>query len=168
MNRKMRMHPIGGLFALVTFGVFVGCVLLVLTAGAQSYRDLTDRDADSWNSRTCAQYIAARIRHADAAGSVYVGSFDGSRAESGDTLFLRETVNGSDCYTRIYCFDGQLMELFTAGESGFSPEDGTPVLKAEQIGFELKDGLLTVQAVDAAGDPVSIALSLRAEEGASS
>lgn len=168
MNRKMQTHHIGGLFALVTFGVFIGCILLVLTAGAQSYRDLADRDADSWNSRTCAQYIAARVRHADAADSIYVGSFDGNRAESGDTLILREPVNGTDYYTRIYCYDGQLRELFTAEESGFSQEDGTAVLAAEQIGFELKDGLLTVQAVDAAGDPVSIALSLRAEEGAQS
>ncbi len=164
MNRKMQMHNIGGLFALLTFGVFAVCVLLVLMAGAQSYRDLTNRDEDSWNDRTCMQYIAARVRHADAAGSVFVGSFDGTPGENGDTLFLKETINGTNYCTRIYCYDGQLRELFTAEKDDFSPEDGTAVLEADQMSFALGNGLLTVSAVDAAGKSNAIVLSLRTGE----
>ena len=103
MSRKIQMHRIGGMFVMLTFCVFAACVLMVLTSGAQSYQVLSDRDAESWNSRTCVQYIAARVRHADAAKSVFVGSFDGAPSENGDTLFLNETVNGTDYCTRIYC-----------------------------------------------------------------
>ena len=166
MKQQTQRHEIGGLFALLTFAVFALCILLVLLTGAESYRKLTERDADSWERRTCIQYITARVRHADTAGDIFVGNFDGTPAEYGSTLFLQEDVDGETYCTRIYCYEEQLHELFSEVNGEFYPQDGTPVLDAQAMEFRLSDGVLTMEAVDASGGAVTAYLTLRSGEGA--
>jgi hypothetical protein len=164
----MGKHHIDGVFVLLLFGVFAACVLMVLLTGAGSYQRLTERDAHSYDQRICVQYLAARVRHADTTGGVFVGTFDGKPEEAGDTLFLAETLDGETYWTRIYYYDGYVRELFTAADGEFEPEDGDPVLTAQSLSFSLKDGLLTAETADADGEAAELTLALRSGEGAAS
>jgi len=157
---KKTRHQIDGAFVLLLFGIFAVCVLMVLLTGAGSYQRLTERDSASYSRRTAVQYVAAKVRGADAAGCVTVSDFAGD-ADGGDTLFLKETVDGADYCTRIYYDDGYIRELFTAADAAVSPEDGEKVLAARGLSFSAADGRLTVTATDENGAVTSLTLALR-------
>ena len=174
----------GGLLALLLFGVFAVCVLSVLLTGADAYRRLTDRDQASYDRRTAAQYIATRVRQADAAGGgprvCMAGAFDGEMPVNGvgmwptggDTLFLEEAIDGELYYTRIYYYDGYIRELFSSADAALAPEDGEKVLAARGLTFDWGPGgapgsLLTAELTDADGGVERVVLSLRSgREGA--
>ena len=70
--QKRLRHRMDGLLALLLFALFAACVLAVLLTGARAYRRLTLRDQASYNTRTCVQYVATRVRQADTAAGVEV------------------------------------------------------------------------------------------------
>ena len=159
MRDTEQKFQIGGLVVFVCFGVFACCLLLVLLTGADSYRRLAERDGASFDRRTAVQYVAARVRSADAANAVSVGSFDGGAGN--DTLFLREDIDGASYVTRVYCYDGSIRELFTEADAPVSPEDGEQVLSASGLTFAESDGVLTVSAAEDGGAVTELTLLLR-------
>lgn len=118
--------------------VFAVSILGALLGGAGIYQRLTQRGEENYNSRTCIQYFATKLRQAP--GPVTVEEFG-----EGDALFLRERLAERYYVTRIYCYDGWLMELFTLDSSGFSPEDGEKILPLEALTITAQQGLLTIQ-----------------------
>ena len=155
--RREKDHSLNGLLALLLFGIFAACVLSVLLMGADAYQRLTERDRESYESRTVAQYIATRVRQADRSGGISAGAFGGS-----DALELWETIDGEAYVTRVYCHDGWLRELFTDASGDFAPEDGEPVLEAESLSVSLSGaGLLTVEITSADGETQQVTLYLR-------
>lgn len=161
MKRRTIQHHMDGLAALLLFGVFAVCVLLVLITGASAYRRLTDRDQDSYLRRTGVQYIAAHIRHADGVDVVRIEPFGGV-----DALVLAD--EGGEYLTRVYCYDGWLMELYCAADAGMEPQDGEKVLQASGLELAEKDGLLEAVLTSPKGDRDTLRLSLRSGEGAAS
>lgn len=168
MRERRRKGNMGGLMVLLLFTVFAVCVLSVLLTGAQSYRDLTARDQESYERRTAAQYLTTKVRQHDAAGMVFVGEFQTMSPDSqGDTLCLKEQIDGAIYYTCIYCHDGYVRELFAQPEIGFSPEDGEKILPAQSVAFCMEDGRLTAEVEHLNGQKDRIVLNLRSGEVAS-
>lgn len=151
---------------LLVFCIFAACILMVLLTGANSYQMLTSRDADSFSRRLCVQYVAAKIRHSDADSSIYIGDFEGSASDEGNTLFLRESVNGENYLTRIYCYKGYLRELYAAADEDMHPEDGEVILTAKSLTFSMdpKSGLLKIENVDGGGQQQELSIFLRSEK----
>ncbi|MCI2058984.1 MAG: DUF4860 domain-containing protein [Oscillibacter sp.] len=167
----MGQHHIGTAAVLLLTGVFAVCVLLVLLTGADSYGALAARDARAFDRRTCAHYVAEKVRQADAAGSVGTADFDGSAsAGNGDTLFLRESVDGVPYETRVYWYGGYIRELYTQADALANPEDGEKILKARGLRFDLdaRRGLLSAEITADDGEVTELALSLRSGKGAAS
>lgn len=142
------------------FGVFAVGILSVLLAGAGAYQRLTERDGLAYDSRTCAQYVATKVRQAGAPGAVRVESFGGV-----DALVIVQVYDGVEYWNRIYCHDGWLKELFTAAEGEFAPEDGEKILPAQKLELERQGGLLCIELTDGNGTAMELSLTLRAEEG---
>jgi len=165
MERQRNKFHIEGVLVLLLTGVFAVCILLVLLFGADSYRKLTTRDAESFEQRIGCEFVAAKVRHADAADCVWVGDFSGAPAPEGDTLILTETVDGAVYWTRIYAYDGWVRELYGAEGDSFLPEDGEKVLQGQTLCFALNSGLLSVTSVDGSGHSSELALTLRGGEG---
>ena len=160
-HRKSQKHQIDGLIALVLFGVFAACVLSVLLTGANVYHKLTARDQEAYSRRTCAQYIATKVRQARSGRAVAVADFGGV-----DALSLTEEIEGDTYVTQVYCYDGWLRELFTAEGGEFLPEDGEQIIEAQAMDLALEDGLLTVDLTDGAGAETQLVLFLRGEGAA--
>lgn len=158
MKRGPSQHHIDGLLALLLFGVFAACVLAVLLTGAGAYRRLVQRDLSAYERRTCAQYIATRVRQADRQGDIQVSDFGGVQA-----LVLGQ---GDGYTTRVYCYEGWLMELYAAEDAGLSPEDGDQVLEIDSLKLSLEEGLLTVEIGVPGGMTDTLLLSPRSGEGA--
>ena len=157
MKRQPMKHHLNGLIALLLFGVFAVCVLAVLLTGADAYRRLTLRDQAAYDRRTCVQYVATRVRQADAEQCVSVEPFG-----DGEALVLSDGF--SDYVTRVYCHDGYMMELYAGRTAELSPEDGERIMPADSLDFSLEDSLLTVTA-GVNGTPSTLVLSLRSGEG---
>lgn len=134
MKRGNRSLRITALAPLLLFAVFASCVVIVLLFGADNYQKLTQRDQDSYQYRTAVQYLTTRVRQSDAVGTVFVGDFyEAVPKESGNTVFIYKTVGDRVFYTRIYCYDGYLCELFAEKNETLEPEDGERVFATKQM-----------------------------------
>lgn len=162
MKEQREKHHIEALAVLLLFGVFATCILSVLLTGARAYRGLTDRDGAAYDERTTAQYLATKVRQADAAGQVWVAPFLAGGPVD-DTLFLKE----GDYCTRIYCYDGSIWELFAAADGGdFVMADGERIMPADGLSLALADGLLTLDVSLPGGGSETVTLALRGGEEA--
>ena len=164
MKRYVRQHHMDGLFVLLSFGVFAVCVLLVLLTGADVCRSQTERDQAAWSRRTGAQYLTAKLRHADEAGAIGFSGGDGALWY--DTMDLREEIGGETYVTRVYCYDGYIRELFTVDGGVYAPEDGEPVMAAQELRFGWDGELVQAVCVDADGQVSRSYFAPRSGEGA--
>ena len=161
MNERSEKRSISGLAALILLGVFAAGILTVLLTGARAYKGLTGRDAVSYDSRTCVQYLANKVRQAPAPDAVVLSDFG-----EGDCLLIREQIDGSEYWTQVYCHDGWIMELFTVADAGLAPEDGEKILPARNLAVERSGNLLRLDIVDGNGTENTVLLTLRGGEGA--
>ena len=153
MKKQPIKHQTDGLIALLLFGVFSVCILAVLLTGADAYRRLTSRDQAAFDRRTCLQYIATRVRQADRLDGMTAADFNGVEA-----LVFDE---GDGFVTRVYYYNGYIMELYAEEDLDLSLEAGEPITASDPLVFSLEDGLLTVSS----GEDRLI-LSLRSGKGA--
>lgn len=135
--KEQKFQKITGLMALLVFGLFAVCTLLVLLSGADVYQRLTQEGQAQYRQRTASQYLTTRVRQAE---DVDVGDFAGL-----DALICGETVNGRGYITRIYCYDGYLRELFTSETGAFHPADGEKLLEAKDLSLRLAEDVLYAQ-----------------------
>lgn len=161
MRERSGKRSISGLAALLLLGVFAVGILAVLLSGARAYQRLTERNRLAYDSRTCVQYVATKVRQAPAPGAVVLSDFG-----DGDGLIISEKIEGAEYWTQVYCHDGWLMELFTVADGGFAPEDGEKILQAQSLALTREGDLLRVEIVDGNGTETAILLNLRGGEGA--
>ncbi len=150
MKQTTIKHHLDGLLALILFGVFAVSILVVLLCGADAYNRLTQRDQAAYEHRTGLQYVAARVRQADAAGEIRVEPF-------GETSAL---VLGQEYLTRVYYYDGYIMELYADASAELEPQDGEKILPASDLSFTLSDDLLNISFTDSQGSADTLLLTL--------
>ncbi len=151
MKQTTIKHHMDGLWAMLLFGAFAICIMVVLLSGAQAYSSLTQRDQAAYAQRTAVQYVATRVRQADAAGAI-------SLRQLGDAQAL---ALGQDYQTLVYYYDGYIMELYAEAGAEFAPEDGERVLPVAGMAFQLNGQWLNVTLTDEAGQTQKLQLALR-------
>lgn len=158
--KKREQQSISGLAALVLFAVFAVGAVSVLLSGANAYKRLTVRDLHAYETRTAVQFVANKVRQAPSAAAVSLDTFGDA-----DALVIRQKVEEQTYLTRVYCYDGWLMELFTAADGTFLPEDGERILPMESLRLSREESLLTVVLTDDDGTERELRLQLRHGEG---
>lgn len=138
---KRSEKSISSVAALLMLAVFSIGILGVLLGGARIYKGLTEQGQSDYDSRTCLQYLSTKLSQCTSPVSVTVRQFG-----SGDALFLAEAIGDREFVTRIYCYNGWLMELFSVDSDSFAPEDGEKILPLESLTVTQNGSLLTVQA----------------------
>ncbi|BDF72815.1 hypothetical protein CE91St41_37980 [Oscillospiraceae bacterium] len=114
------------------------------------YRAAAAASDENYAQRTSLSYLANQIRRAD--GAVGVGTFGGA-----DALVIYE----GDYVTLIYCWDGQLRELYTEPGTGLLPADGEGILPVASLTISASGALLTLTAD---GDSVAVSPRLGWED----
>lgn len=155
---KQHKNLLSGAAALLVLAVFAVGILGTLLGGAGIYRRLTRRDQSAYNSRTLVQYVATRVRQAP--GAVTVADFGGC-----DALVIPQQMGEETYITRVYCFDGWLMELFSSENGVFDPQDGEKLLPAQGLELDLETGLLHARVRDHQGAVHELYLHLPGQEG---
>lgn len=153
MKKRVTEYHFAGLAALLLFGVFAVCIAIVLLVGADAYRGLVTRDGAVYNRSTCMQYVATRVRQAEGPDRISVEEFGGVNA-----LALTDSLG---YITRVYYYDGHIMELYTDADNILSPEAGEQVIEAGGLDFTMEDGLLTITVTDPEGKQSTLRLSVR-------
>ena len=152
MKKRVSEYHFDGLAALLLFGVFAVCVMIVLLTGADAYRRLVRRDEAVHDRRTCIQYVTTRVRQAESPDKVQVEEYG-----NGNALVLTDDAG---YITRVYYYDGYIMELYTDADTVLSPEAGEQVIEAKGLELSLEDGMLTMIVIDMQGEHSILRMSL--------
>ncbi|MCM1221811.1 MAG: DUF4860 domain-containing protein [Lachnospiraceae bacterium] len=123
------------------FIVYAICIMIVLLTGADIYKGIHDRGTAAYNNRINNQYIVNHIRQSE---DVSIEDFGDSQA-----LVLHDHNEGY--VTKIYYYDGFIMELFTPEDSNMTPSAGTKIAQADSFKIEQTDNLLKVTGIDDEG-----------------
>ena len=156
MKNFLKNGSLSGLVALLTFVLFAISILFVLLNGAGVYQRLTERDQYSYDSRTCAQYIATKMRQAPSPDAVAADTFG-----TVDSLRISQDIEGLEFVTRIYCYENWLMELFTIADGDFAPEDGEKILPLNSLSVSQDGSVFSFSLVDTEGNTQHLTLAAR-------
>ncbi|MCR5388399.1 MAG: DUF4860 domain-containing protein [Lachnospiraceae bacterium] len=162
-KKQIRENSIPGVFVLIAFGVFVAAILLVLMYGVKIYRECVERDSDSFETRTVSQYLVTKVRHADENGAISVGSFSDDYKDI-DTLFIKETFDGEEYVTRVYCRDGYIMELFAEEAEEVDPDEGNEVIECKSLSFSKDKNMISATIVDDTDTVTNEYIMIRSEK----
>lgn len=145
-------------FSLALFVLMLGCVLLLAVFGAQVYGTLTQSQNRNKAVRASLSYVAARLRAADEEQAVSVVP-----GPQGDALLLSDVGEATGYQTRIYLYDGWLMEEYTDEQSEFAPDGAQPVARTDTFAVTVNGSLATVTT-----DQGTICVFLHTGEGSTS
>ena len=127
----------GRAFITLLFAVIALFLLLALLVGTSAYR------------------AANSIRATD--GTDAVGVADGPE---GLALVLTEHLGNGDYETRLYAYQGAIVEEYTRAGTAFTPEKAREIVRSSTFDFTYTDGLLTVHT-----DQGSTSVALRSVRG---
>ena len=144
MNWKR--HSISGAFVFLLLGVFAVFSMLLTVLGAQAYREIIDESSSHTRGRIMQTFVRNAVRAQDEADAVSIEEYDGV-----PVLAIHSDIDGEGYTQYIYCWQGELRELFTSARYAFEPEDGTLICEAEGFEAALENGLLTARMTDAEG-----------------
>jgi hypothetical protein len=130
------------IFVLIIFCVFAISVLLVLMLSAEMYKKMTDISREGYDDRTGLSYIWTKVKNNDNAGKIHIGDFNGVPA-----LCFDEEFSDVIYTTRVYFYDGWIMELFSEADIDFLLEDGAQIIQLDDLVFEeFSSGLIRVSS----------------------
>lgn len=155
-KRRNVQHSMQGVFVFVLLGLFAVMSTLMVLLGAQMYRNTVDHSAANNEDRVLSAYVRSMIRAEDTSGAMEIGEYGGVKA-----LAMREDLDGETYVTWLYCYDGHMYEWFTSDDGDFRPESGTAICPAQGFEPRLDNGLLTVDLVNAKGQPETVCVALR-------
>lgn len=156
----MKKNHFSSLLVLLVFALLCTSALFVLLTGADVVKRLNARDQESFNARTAVQYIATRVRQADARGMVSVRSV-GDRS----VLVLSEEIEQERYETLVYSDAGFLCELFVEAGLNLDLEFGERILPLQAALFRDEGTHIRAQLTMDDGSEHRILLALRSERG---
>ena len=121
----------GRLFTVLLFALFIVALLIAIMAGTGLYRALVEVRDQADDTRLATGLIANSVRAAS-------GTFE----------------------TRIYAYQGSIVEEYALADAAYTPEKATPVVASERFAFSYENGLLTVETDDG-----SVQVALRSVRG---
>jgi hypothetical protein len=145
--KKKHLINADGVAVFVLGAVFLFLSIGLVLLGSSVYRKVVAGSQANDNMRTTLSYIANQVRRNDAQGNIQVGEFYGQ-----DALLLTQYLEGIECVTYLYCWEGSLRELFVEKGYELTPESGLPLIPLEDIYFSVsEEGLISVEALLSGG-----------------
>ena len=166
MTNKSTKKDISIIAPLIMLIIFSVSVMFVLLFGAKLYKQALAQDQCNYETRTVNQYLTTRLRQSDGEKMMFIGDFENAtESETGDTFYFVEQINSVLYYTRIYCHEGNLCELFSDSRLRLDKDDGEIILPLSDLKFTQTDGLITVIITHTNGEVNTLKLLSRSHEG---
>lgn len=133
-NRGLRVY------ALALMGVFFVVLMIGLVAGVVMYRSIASSQARASELDMQAGIVASAVHAGDVHDALGVG-----QGPEGDALVLVDSISGSTYETRIYQYQGHLVQEYALAGHDYRPQDANELLEAEDFGFQIDGGLVTFE-----------------------
>ena len=153
-GRDLR-QPSSRLLAVTLMAVFFVALMGGLAAGASLYRTAAQAQAHATTLHLQSGLITNVIHGNDTAGAVSVGE-----GPEGPALVLLRRLSSGTYETRIYCYEGHLMQELSAAGRPYDPLGATELLETNAFSFAQDGRLLTITT-----DAGSFSVALRSAEG---
>lgn len=133
----------------------LGSLALALFGG-QVYQNIQAFGEYDFETTVMAYYLRTKLLQNNTPGAVHLETQDGIEmlaidAEGGDGIYQ----------TRIFVYDGQLMEIFAAKDKALDMEDATVVAKVRECRFSISENnLFMAEIIADNGDYTRVAFAL--------
>ena len=152
-REKGLVHTVCVLAVICMFGI---SAMMLGSVGASVYKNIAERNLDSFELRTSLSYVKTTINQYDEVGKIAIEERDGIKM-----LILSEEVEGEIYDTSVYFNKGKLYEI--TGERGmkFKPDDGFAILSVDSFEITEKDGLVKLVTTNKDGESETLYVKLR-------
>lgn len=137
-GRSVQKRPMH-LLSVALIAVFFVALLSGLAAGARMYRAAATAQLEANDLHLQSGLVTNIIRSNDVAGALTTG--DGPE---GPALVLSRTLASGTYETRLYRYQGQLMQEFTAAGQPYDPANATALLATDTFEFAVKGQLVSL------------------------
>lgn len=142
-GRKLEKgHGLQRAFSVLLFAVFVVVDLLALVAGTSSYGSITTMQEANDQAIMTLGPVTSTVRANDVNGGVAVAS-DGPEGRA-LVLVQKDETTGDTYETRIYLYEGSIVQEYALGGSPYTPDRATALSRSNTFDFAYADGLLTI------------------------
>ncbi len=139
---RRQERDFGRVFTGLLFALFVATLLMAILVGTGVYRVLHQEGAgaDGFEAAAAAE--------------------DSRSLFQGPALVLRETLPSGVYETRLYRYDGTIMEEYALADAPYDPLKATAIVDSSVFAFSYEDSLLTIET-----DAGATAVALRSGGG---
>lgn len=155
MLKVKNKHSLDVFFVLCVFLICAMSLLGMLFIGARTQQKINHSTQENFHMRTNLLYISNKAKFFHEKDKMSVRDFNGKSA-----LFFEEEIDGIKYVTKVYSYEGYLMELFTEKDAELGAEAGTII--TENSFFEVKNidaGLIEVRIKNSDGKESSVIIS---------
>ncbi len=143
------------LFVSLLMVIFFVMLLLALMAGVSIYHRVADIQISTSEDRLGQQLVANYVRSTDSVNAVKVGT-----GPEGQSLVLLEQLESGNYETRIYLYEGAIVEEYAVEGSPYTYSKAVKLVDSSRFSFGYEDGLLTIMT-----DQGSTCVALRTTQG---
>ncbi len=147
------VHTVCVLVVICMFGI---SAMMLGSVGASVYKNIAERNLNSFELRTSLSYVKTKINQFDETGKIAVEERDGLKM-----LILSEEVEGEIFDTAVYFYNGKLYEITGAKGMKFKPEDGFSILSVDSFEIAEKNGLVKLVTTDDGGGSEILYVKIR-------
>ena len=139
-REKGLVHTVCVLAVICMFGI---SAMMLGSVGASVYKNIAERNLNSFELRTSLSYVKTKINQYDDVGRIAVEERDGLKM-----LILSEEVQGEIFDTAVYFNKGKLYEITGARGMKFKPDDGFAILNVDSFDISENNGLIKLVTTD--------------------
>lgn len=143
------------LFVTMLMLVFFAMLLIAIISGVTVYKRVADVQITTNEERLALQLIGNYVRANDSHGTIKVG-----QGPEGRSLVLVEQLESGTYETRIYLYNGSIVQEYAVEGSGYTPGKALELVKSKSFAFSYSKGLLTITC-----DQGRANIALRSEQG---
>lgn len=154
INReKGLVHTVCVLAVICMFGI---SAMMLGSVGASVYKNIAERNLNSFELRTSLSYVKTKINQYDESGKLTIEERDGIKM-----LILSEEVEGETFDTAVYFNKGKLYEITGVKGMKFKPDDGFAILSVDSFEIAEDNGLVKLVTTDDDGESETLYVKLR-------
>jgi len=148
-NENSNKAYIGTVFTALLFLVFILCALFSILIGARVYKNINMRNQNNFDNYITLQYVANKIRQGDVEGGIKVEMIEGS-----SVLEIFQKIQEDVYVTKIYTYNGNLMEILSKADAKFALSDGVIITDSDNLQFYLKDNYINITSAGDNGEDI--------------
>lgn len=129
----------GRTFTMILMAVFFVVLMIGLAAGVTIYHSVASQHERTSNLHMQSGLLVNTVRVNDAADMVALGS-----GPEGDALVLIERLDNGTYETRIYQYEGDIVQEYAISGRPYKPENAIKIVASNVFEFSYENGLLSI------------------------